>query len=610
MAAKNDILRDKDGNQIFPATTAEQTSYDGKINVKQAILKEKSEIKSEIDLERKRIDNIIALPEGSTTGDAELTDIRVDVDGNTHDSAGAAVRAQVGSLKGDLGELYDSLNHFAESGLGTLSSIKCEGVSLVSSCGIGEDTTNSRSASGTNAYWNTWVAPYDCVVNAIKVSDAFTSTIFDFYAFDKEDNLIYSIEYIELTNVGGTIALYEPITLDEGGYILVRGRNNNIAYAVLSSSTSKEFTPSTKNMTDSVFRGGYDVIYQKCYYELDFQIDTKMRLTDFGNMLKATPTSGEYEYVGRWFDKEVDGTTYKCTNADGSSILTKVSGATSYILNFGTLSVPNYTPYFCISIDGGDFTRRKITSNVVGFDDTEEHILWIVIDGMGEEDPTNGKWSGKVGVYFGGISGGTKTSLKPKNKQIYFIGDSVTEGINVLGLGANADVNSAVNGFAFRTARNLNAIPLLCGYGGSGVRTNGSFRYGTQAVKFNNTSNYVNQLEPDIIVINYGINDYAKISRGDYTTEDFKVSYAELINVLSVKYPCVPILCVVPFPQNLASEIKAVSDLKDYCYFVDTSGYNATYTDGTHLDEGGAISVADHLADAIIAIVGKEFFIE
>lgn len=37
MAAKNDILIDKDGNQIFPATMAEQVSYDGKMNVKQAI---------------------------------------------------------------------------------------------------------------------------------------------------------------------------------------------------------------------------------------------------------------------------------------------------------------------------------------------------------------------------------------------------------------------------------------------------------------------------------------------------------------------------------------------------------------------------------------------
>lgn len=40
MAAKNDILIDKDGNQIFPATTAEQVSYDGKINIKQAIKNE------------------------------------------------------------------------------------------------------------------------------------------------------------------------------------------------------------------------------------------------------------------------------------------------------------------------------------------------------------------------------------------------------------------------------------------------------------------------------------------------------------------------------------------------------------------------------------------
>ena len=93
---KNGILKNKAGEQIFPATTADQVAWDKNTNLKQAMAKQDA-----------RISNLAKLKDGSTTGDAELQDIRNGEDGTVYDNAGDAVRGQIGQLKESLKDLSD-----------------------------------------------------------------------------------------------------------------------------------------------------------------------------------------------------------------------------------------------------------------------------------------------------------------------------------------------------------------------------------------------------------------------------------------------------------------------------------------------------------------------
>lgn len=69
--------------------------------------------KAEIAVERKRIDSLVVLPDGSTSGDAELADARITPDGVLFPTAGDAIRSQVERLSDTLDliiveNIYDS----------------------------------------------------------------------------------------------------------------------------------------------------------------------------------------------------------------------------------------------------------------------------------------------------------------------------------------------------------------------------------------------------------------------------------------------------------------------------------------------------------------------
>ena len=120
--AREDIARAVDQmNEEFAAVGLQITELDARVtsinnqlpeirtNAQQAIdgLGVEVNARSEADeLINARIDNIIALEPGSTTGDAELQDIRVSGNGHTYNTAGDAVRADYTQLNDAISNIH------------------------------------------------------------------------------------------------------------------------------------------------------------------------------------------------------------------------------------------------------------------------------------------------------------------------------------------------------------------------------------------------------------------------------------------------------------------------------------------------------------------------
>ena len=92
---------------------ASETAVSG---VKTQLQNRMTAIETEQTAQDARMDTFTTLTDGSTTGDAELADIRVGANGATYPNAGDAVRGQVTDLKSDITAVNDTKIYFDSEG--------------------------------------------------------------------------------------------------------------------------------------------------------------------------------------------------------------------------------------------------------------------------------------------------------------------------------------------------------------------------------------------------------------------------------------------------------------------------------------------------------------
>ena len=307
-------------------------------------------------------------------------------------------------------------------------------------------------------------------------------------------------------------------------------------------------------------------------------------------------------FLGRWFEKKINGVKHYVTLTDGSAIYFLIDGAESFDINF-TVITSKEEPYFAYSIDGGEPIRQRITNQTVYLPDDGKHTVRIIADGMTESE---GKWKEEKGFALKSVipSGDGKIyGIRPENKIIFYYGDSITEGVRALNMSATSNGNSAVNAYPWFCSEKLGAVTYSVGYGASGVTVSGSFNTFRNAIDYNSYGREVEDgVIPDVIVINHGTND-----RGA-NAETFKAELIKAIARLREKYPDILIVYMIPFGQYHAQTIAETMSGFENAYVVRTDEWNLTFTDVYHPDSSGAKIAGENLAEELVCILGEKFF--
>ncbi|MBQ8814222.1 MAG: SGNH/GDSL hydrolase family protein [Lachnospiraceae bacterium] len=291
-------------------------------------------------------------------------------------------------------------------------------------------------------------------------------------------------------------------------------------------------------------------------------------------------------FTGRWFTKDYSGYTHYTTLNAGSEISFQISGVDCISVYMSSLHGGDC--YFAYCIDGLTPIRQSISQPYIYLGSSGTHTVRIIIDSIGD---SGNRWDESVGIGIDGIAfnGGSLSSWKYSNTVIAFYGDSITEGIRTL----SSSAHSYISSYTWSCSQALSALPIVCGFPGSGLTTAGTFNTCINAITNLSAGRGAAGFNPSVIVLSHGTNDVG----ADGAT--FSAAYNQVLDLLHSTYPNTKIACMIPVSQTHADDIRNCVAGKDWCVTIETNIWNVSYTDNIHPDATSSQNMGYQLSLAL-----------
>ncbi|HFX3778024.1 TPA: BppU family phage baseplate upper protein [Enterococcus faecium] len=313
-----------------------------------------------LNVEKARIDTLIALPDGSTTNDARLEDITAGADGITYDSPGNAVRGQYRKVDSKIERFKDSLRYIGLTETDAVFTVT-ENAYACSSGYVGSSNHDSYEVTlqqKTTLYFESYDSQYTslCVYTSGTVGgDGYTR----YRIVTGGENTLPTIE-TKKTLPAGTVIIIS-VSKDHGNFKLMQNGGVSGFYlsneVKLNSEHIKQFQANANtylltyvNNELKVVGNGVDCVFNDLTFTLQHGLFELQNLTYNGDIIFGTNN----DYIG---PVRVNGGSIKGAKHDGETTDSVIISTNNGILTNGQSTVCHTFTIFVRSHISDEFSR-------------------------------------------------------------------------------------------------------------------------------------------------------------------------------------------------------------------------------------------------------------